>query len=167
MKPIHVAATIVRLFAICLAIYTITFFINTLIYFVSSEAPFVSVVSLLLAILLLVISIVLWKLPVSISRSIIGMSSHADDEQLQFTQGEFLSICIFALGLYFLYGLIGEGIYWYKFLNDPEFNEIQTRISLDQKASLWAFAFRSVFVLLLLTGNRLIVKAYKALRYGG
>ena len=167
MKPIHVAATVVRLFAICLVISSISYFINSVIFYVNSDIPLVSILSIAIPVVQLILSIVLWYFPVSISRKITGIPLKNDDEELSFKNDEFLSICIFVLGLYFLYGLIGQLTYWISFINDPVVSEPHTELTLDQKASLWAMLFKSIFVFLLLAGNRLIIKIYKALKYGG
>jgi len=163
MKPIHVAATIVRLFAICL----VTFLINSFMFFVSAEEPYISIFSIALPISLLIVSLMLWNFPVSISRKITGIPSHSDEIELSFKGDEFLSICMFSLGIYFLYGLVGEAIYWFKYLNGLTVWGVPEELSLDQTASLWAFSFRLVFAFLLLAGNQLIVKIYNSLRHGG
>jgi len=167
MKPIHVAATIVRLFAICLFVYTVTFFINSMLFFVNSDTPYISIISILVPIVLLVLSLALWNFPVSICRKITGIPLSMDEQDLSFKKDEFLSICIFVLGIYFLYDLIGSSVYWFHFLSDPLTQDSQIELSLDQKSSLWILVFKSVFVFLLLAGNRLIVKMYNALKYGG
>jgi len=167
MKPIHVAATIVRLFAIFLFVYLINFSVSSLSLIAQSEEYMVAIFELMAFLVMLAIILFLWFFPVSISRKLTGISSSADDQKLDFTKEEFLSICVFSTGIYFLYGLLGEGIYWFKFLNNPVFMEMQSELTVEQKANLWALYFRAIFVLLLLLGNRVIVKVYKALRYGG
>ena len=167
MQPIHVAGTVVRLFAICLFIYTVNLLINSMIFFVSGETDFLSIFSIAIPVALLILSVGLWNFPISISRKITGIPLKNDAQELSFKSDEFLSICIFVLGVYFLYDLFGDSIYWFKFLNDPLITDFQTELSLSQKASLWSLGFQFIFVFLLLTGNRLIVKIYKALRYGG
>lgn len=167
MKPIHVAATIVRLFAICIFVYAINLSVSTVMLIASSDSTLLNVSAAGIIVALTIVSIVLWNFPVSISRKLTGMPAQFDEDKLEFNQGEFLSICIFALGLYFSYGLVGEAIYWYIFLNDPMVIEMQSEIPADQRASLWAFGARAIFVLLLLIGNRIIVKAFNTLRHGG
>lgn len=167
MKPIHVAATIVRLFAICLMIYAVNAAIFAISLNAGNESPGLAILSLLLVFAIVIVACCLWLFPISISRKITGVSSNLDEKDFSFGGDEFATICFFTLGLYFLYGLIGEGIYWFKILNDPMFQKMQSELTLDQRASLWAFGFRAAFVFFLLIGNKYLLNIFNKLRLGG
>ena len=150
MKPIHVVGTIVRLFAVCLFIYVANLAIFTLSLGTGSDNPTLIMLSFLVILGVFIVSCCLWFFPISISRKLTGIAELKDDESFTINAAEFATICFFSLGLYFLYGVIGEGIYWVKILNDPMFQELQPNLSPDQKANLWALGIRSIFVVLLL-----------------
>lgn len=167
MKPIHVASTIVRLFSICLAIYSFTLFLNAWIFFVNTDVPVISIISVSFPVSLVIISVLLWHFPISISRKITGLPPHSDNQELSFNGDEFLSICLFSLGVYFFYGLIGEGVYWSNYFSGLSFEDGHEALSLDVKSSLWSLGVRFVFTTLLLAGNKQVVTIYKRLRHGG
>jgi len=167
MKPIHVVGTIVRIFAVCLFIYIANLAIFTLSLGTGSGNPTLIMLSFLVIFIVFVVSCCLWFFPISISRKLTGIAESKDNEDFNINGSEFATICFFSLGVYFLYGVIGEGIYWLKILNDPMFQELQPNLSPDQKASLWAFGLRSIFVVFLLFGNRALVKLFQYLRHAG
>lgn len=167
MRPIHVAATIVRLFAICLALYSFIMLLNSWMFAVASETPMLSLFSVAVPIAFLIISVVLWNFPVSISRKITGIPEAIDGEEVSFKHDEFLSICLFTLGVYFLYNIVGDSVYWISLLNNQEYSAYQERMGIDQIAALWSLLVKALFTLVLLLGNRTIVNLFNRLRYGG
>ena len=167
MKPIHVVATIVRLFAVCQIIYVANLAIFTISVGMGNESSQLILLSLLMTFAIVLVACFLWFFPISISRKLTGMPVSKDDEAFTISAIEFTTICFFTLGLYFLYGLIGEGVYWVKILNDPSVQEIQSELSPDQLASLWAFGFRATFATFLLFGNQVLVRLFRRLRYAG
>ena len=167
MKPIHVAATIVRLFSICLALYSCILILNSWMFYVGSEMAVFSFFSLVVPLAFFIISIVLWNFPVSISRKITGIPQKLDEEDLSFKGDEFLSICLFSLGLYFLYDVIGDTVYWMSYINNYEYDGVQEAIRIELKVALWSLAAKSLFTFGLIFGNRQIVKLFNKLRYGG
>ena len=167
MKPIHVVATIVRLFAVCLIIYVANLATFTVSLGAGNESSKFMLLSFLLIFAIAIVACFLWFFPMSISRKLTGMPVSKDDENFTISGVEFTTVCFFTLGLYFLYGLIGEGVYWVKILNDPMVQEMQSELSSNQRASLWAFGFRAIFAIFLLLGNQVLVRFFRRLRYAG
>ena len=167
MKPIHVVGTIVRLFAVCLVIYLANLAIFTISLVGSNESSKLMMFSFLLIFVIFIVACFMWFFPISISRKLTGITENRDEESFTISEVEFAKICFFTLGLYFLYGLIGEGVYWVKILNNPMFQEFQSELSPDQQASLWAYGFRFIFTVFLLLGSQLLVRLFKRLRYAG
>ena len=167
MKPIHVVGTIVRLFAVCLVIYLANLAIFTISLGAVNESTNLMMFSLLLIFAIFIVACFMWFFPISISRKLTGIPVSKDDENFTISEIEFAAVCFFTLGLYFLYGLIGEGVYWVKILNDPMFQEVQSELSPDQRATLWAFGFRGIFTVFLLFGNQVLIKFFRRLRHAG
>ena len=165
MKPIHVAATIVRLFSICLALYSSILILNSWMFYIGSDMPIFSLFNMAVPAAFLIIAVILWNFPISISRKITGLPQKLDEEDFSFKSNEFLSICLFSLGVYFLYSIVGEAVYWINFVK--EYEGVQEGLRIEQKAGIWSLAAKSLFTFVLLIGNRQIVKLFNKLRYGG
>jgi len=74
---------------------------------------------------------------------------------------------LFSLGIYFLYGLVGEGVYWLNYYSGVSIKDTHEVMNLDVKSSLWSSVVRLVFTTLLLVGNKQILNIYRGLRHGG
>jgi hypothetical protein len=167
MKASHILAVIIRLFSIALFIYAVNSipFIFSMNQYQDSLVPLV--LSLIVIVLVLFVAVFLWKFPLSIARKITEIPGETDTLPSSMSSEEFASICFFTLGLYLLYRVTGELVYWVKFLNDPLVQQMQGEIPADQMASLWALGIRTALVVVLLFGNKNIVQFLKWLRKAG
>ncbi|MEM7358950.1 MAG: hypothetical protein AAF431_07630 [Pseudomonadota bacterium] len=167
MKPIHVAATVVRLFAISLFVYILGM-LQFVVSFTQHEDPFAPILtSLIILFGVFVVALCLWNFPLSVAKKVTNILEEGDDQSSSMNADEFASICFFTLGLYLLYGLVGEFVYWVRFLNDPLVLELQQELPVDQIANLWALGFRTVLVVFLLVGNQTLGKFARWLRRAG
>ncbi len=76
-------------------------------------------------------------------------------------------MCMFALGIYFLYDIVGDSIYWLNYINGQRFADVPQAANYELKAGLWSLAAKAAFTGFLLAGNKRIVKLYFRLRHGG
>lgn len=168
MKPIHVAATIVKLFAIYIIFYLIVSSFSLVPYITSNQeqlgaSPLI-IITLILA--MLFVAIFAWFFPISITKKLIGNIDN-DETELSFSSNEFAAICIFAVAIYLLANLLGETVYWINLLSDPSYREMafdQNNLGGDTTARLWSYTVRLTFTLYLLLGNKQVVKLFRKLR---
>lgn len=168
MKPIHIAATFVKLFAIYIIFYLIVSGFSLVPYITSNQeqlgaSPLI-IITLILA--MLFVAIFAWFFPISITKKLIGNIDN-DETELSFSSNEFAEICIFAVALYLLAGLLGETVYWFNLLSDSSYREMafdQNNHGITTKADLWSYSARLIFTLYLIIGNKQVVRLFRKLR---
>jgi hypothetical protein len=120
-----------------------------------------------ITLIILLIAILLWNFPTFIASKIIPKPS-SSNTTTEWNKEELLSTGIIALGLYFLFYVVSDAIYWFyiwKFSMSFEGSPIELNIS--QLASIYATIGEFFVVVILLFGSKGITNIIMKLRYAG
>ena len=167
MKLEHVLALVVRLFAIAIAIQALKTAMNLVVFLKSSESSFTSAAYIGTAISLVLLSIILWKFPVLIARKIANFPPIDEAEINSVDSEKLLQTGLIILGVYFLYYVISDLIYWSYFwvtsMRDPS---TAVELTLEHKSSIATTFIELAVALVLIFGTKRVVQIIQRLRYG-
>jgi hypothetical protein len=168
MKPEQILAVAVRLFAIALGIYLLHMLKAYPKILAGKEFDFAAFTYLITMICLGVVAILLWKFPVVVAKGIGGFTLQPQKQVTTLKYEELLQIGFIVLGLYLLFNVISDLSYWLLVVlltaRDPAQN---FTLLPGDKALIVATFIELAFVLVLLLGNKNLVKIFRRLRYGG
>ena len=163
----QIVALAIRLFSIILAIYAIRNGLSLVPLYYDQELHVTSYLYATLMVFLLFVAIGLWHFPLTITRKLVTFQepgktdiSTANSEQIQ-------AAALTVLGLYFLFSVISDLVYWGTLLFITQRNpELNLEISLEQKGLIVATFVELLFSLFLLLGSNQIVEMIRRFRYG-
>jgi len=167
MKLEHIVALAVRLFAVVLAIYALRNGISLAPYFHEQGWEGPSYLYAGFMVVLLCLSIVLWKFPLTISRGIVTFREPGERGADSASAEEIQVIGFTILGLYFLFYVLSDIIYWgFIWFVSQRNLEYPVEITLEQKGAIASTAIELIFVIVLLFGAKGIVGILHKFRYG-
>ena len=167
MKLEHILVLVVRLFAIAIAIQALKTMVNLVVFLKTSDSSFTSTAYIGTVVSLILLSIVLWKFPILIARKIANFPPVDENEVNSIDSEKLLQTGLIILGVYFLYYVISDLIYWSYFwitsMRDPD---IAIELTLEHKSSIATTFIELAVALVLIFGTKMIVKIIQRLRYG-
>jgi hypothetical protein len=116
---------------------------------------------------LLLLSVGLWMFPLTIARGLVAFRDPGDVEVKSANADQIQTIAFSVLGLYLLYHVLSDIVYWgFILFISLRNNAIPIEISIEQIGLMLATAVELIFVLFLLLGARRIVTLLRKFRYG-
>ena len=167
MKLEHIVALAVRLFAIALAVYALRNGISLVPYFHDQEWQIASYAYAALVACFLLLAIYLWYFPLTVSRRLVAFREPGEADIGSATSDELQIIGFTILGIYLLFYVLSDVIYWgFIWFISNRNQGVPIELSLEQVASMLSTAIELVFVLFLILGAKGIVRLIRKLRYG-
>ena len=113
MKPEHIVAVAVRLFAIGLTVYAVSNTLGTApIYFVGGFESSVFLLVIVVTLLTLVTAFLLWRFPLWIASRLFRYDDSESRPSTSITGDELQTVGFTVLGIYFLFKAVIAGVYW-------------------------------------------------------
>jgi hypothetical protein len=113
VKPEHVVAIVLRLFAIALTLYTVSSFVGSAWFFVASDSNTgASVLVVVFTVLMLAAAFTLWRFPLWIASRLVRFDDSINRTSSSISVGELQTIAFTVLGIYLLFRAVKAGIYW-------------------------------------------------------
>ena len=167
MKPEHLVALGVRLFALGLAIFTLENAIRIFAFFKTGQFNFGEIAYTGTMISLALLSLLLWKFPLVVARSIAEFPSLNENELNDIKSDRLLHVGLIILGIYLLFNIFSDLIYWgiFSFSSQRDYSS-EVVLTLEQKSLLLTTMIEFVLVLFLILGSNKIISIIKKLRYG-
>ena len=152
-------AVILRVFAIGLGVFVFRYGTNTIPYMISIGFDESAYLSSLFLVGTALSAIAIWILALPLAKILLPIDT---DQKLEtkVTVDELLGTGIVLVGIYLLFYVISDTVYWIIVVNGSEYLE------LDTKARIVATGFEAAFVIVLLLGGRHIVNLIRRMRYG-
>lgn len=167
MKLEHIVGLAVRLFSIALAIYALRNGITLVPYFQEQDWQLASYSYLALMACLLLIALYLWFFPLTIAKRLVSFKEPGQADVGSATAEEVEVIGFTILGLYLLFNVLSDLVYWGSiwFISSRN-RDIPIELSLDQVSLMVATGVELIFVLFLLLGSKGISRLLRRFRYG-
>ncbi|MES9971576.1 MAG: hypothetical protein ABW092_16205 [Candidatus Thiodiazotropha sp.] len=167
MSKEEITAIAVRLFAIALAIYGLNNLPGMIAYFDQEQIQGAVYAFTGIIVLILIIALLLWYFPVFIAAKIIPKSSQSNTAT-QWNREELLSTGIIIIGIYFLFYVVSDIIYWfYIWKYSISFEGTPIEMNTHQLASIFATVGELFIVIMILFGSKGIANFITKLRYAG
>ena len=167
MKLEHIVALAVRLFSIAIAIYAIRYLSISLPYVFNDDLEESTYILVILMFLLILLSIFLWKFPLLISRGITNFQEIKGTELHEVNGEQIQSVGLALLGVYFLYGVISDAVYWfYVVFITQRYPSSELVITLEHKALMLATVVEFLVAIYLLLGHKRISRLLHEFKYG-
>jgi hypothetical protein len=113
VKPEHIVAVVLRLFAIVLTIYTVNSFVGSAwFYFASGATTGVSVLLVVVTLVMLATAVLLWRFPLWIASRLIGFDSSVSRASISIPADELQTVAFTVVGIYLLFKAVVSGVYW-------------------------------------------------------
>jgi hypothetical protein len=142
VKPEHVVAIALRLFAIALILYTVSSFIGSAWFvFGSGSNSGASVLVVIVTVLMLAAAFLLWRFPLWIASRLVRFDDSINRTSSSISVSELQTVAFTVLGIYLLLKGVTAGIYWV-FL----FNALR---EYDIDAHQWASVLMTIAEILL------------------
>ena len=166
MKLEHIVALAVRLFALMLAFFSITNIAKLLPLVHKDGWETISPYYFAIMASFILVAIFLWNFPMTVSKGLVKFKGPAENdvEKANIEQIEIVAVTI--LGLYLLYFVISDMVYWGIVIFVSATSRIPIEISVDQKGQIIATIIETIFVLFLLLGSKRVVALLHRMRYG-
>jgi len=114
VKPEHVVAVALRLFAIVLIVYTLNSFVGSAwFYFASGASVGVAVLLVVVTVLLLVAAFFLWRFPLWIASRLVKFDDSVNITSTSIAINDLQIVAFTVLGIYFLFKAVISGVYWF------------------------------------------------------
>ncbi len=167
MKLEHIVALAVRLFAIAVAIYALRTGISLVPYFYEQEWVGASYTYAGLMLTLLLVSVGLWMFPLTIARGLVAFREPGEVDVKSASADQIQTIAYSVLGLYLLYHVLSDIVYWgFTLFITLRNSAIPIELSIEQIGLMIATVVELLFVLFLLLGARGMVTLLRRFRYG-
>ncbi len=165
MKLEHIVGLAVRLFSIALAVYILRDAISLVPYFREQGWNSVSYSYLALMISLLFLSVYLWYFPLAVSKRLVTFREAEGPKASSVTAEEVQTIGFTILGMYFLFNVLSDVVYWLTvwFLSSRN-HGIPMNSPWDQIPSIVTTGIEFVFALGLLFGASGLTKFIRKIR---
>ena len=135
MKPEHVVALAVRLFAVAIALYAIRDGVSYFAMFQQRELQSASFWFGGLVAFLLILAILLWKFPLTIAKGLVNFGEPKEGDITSTTAQQVQVIGFTILGIYLLFFVVSDIFYWLVIWFVSQRNHILPELSLDQIVS--------------------------------
>ena len=113
MKPEHVVAIALRLFAIALLLYTLSSFIGSAwVFFASGSNDGATVLMIIVTVLMLAGTLFLWRFSLWIASKLVRFDKSIDKISTSISVDELQTMAFTVLGIYLLLKGVTAGIYW-------------------------------------------------------
>jgi hypothetical protein len=113
VKPEHIVAVVLRLFAIVLTIYTVNSFVGSAwFYFASGATTGVSVLLVVVTLVMLATAFLLWRFPLWIASRLVGFDSSVSRASISIPADELQTVAFTVVGIYLLFKAVVSGVYW-------------------------------------------------------
>ncbi|VAX09329.1 hypothetical protein MNBD_GAMMA26-2558 [hydrothermal vent metagenome] len=167
MNRKEVVAIAVRLFSIALAIYGLNNLPGMVMYFDREEFQNAAYVFTGVSSLTFIVAILLWFFPYTVASKILP-NENPEKQAYSWNREEALTCGFIILGVYFLYYVISDAIYWLYISNySLSFEDLPVELNADQLARIYATIVEFVITILLIFGSRGIANIILKLRYTG
>ena len=168
MKLEYLVAVAVRLFSIALLIYVLRNFVNVISIVTDTNLGILPIAYLGTFVAIILIAILLWNFPLIIAHKITGFPSMEESNIETPEFEELLSIGLILLGLYLLFYVISDLLYWgIAWLALQRDTSSDLSFNFDQKIAISITFIELVFAAYLILGNRTITKLIRGIRYAG
>ncbi|MCP3671162.1 MAG: hypothetical protein GY814_12160, partial [Gammaproteobacteria bacterium] len=158
MKLEHIVALAIRLFAIVLAIYAIRNGVSLVPHFAEQGWKVAAPIHAGIMVSLVVLAIALWWFPLTVAKGLVNFKEGANQDVCKVEPKVLEAAAYTVLGLYLLFGVLSDVIYWLFILLVTNRNpQMMIEITLEQKAAMVTTAVEFVFVLFLLLGSKRMV----------
>jgi len=167
MKPEHLVALGVRLFALGLAIFTLNNSIRIFAFFKIGQFNIGEIAYTGTMVSLAMLSLLLWKFPLVVARSITDFPKLNENELNDIKSDRLLHVGLIILGIYLLFNVFSDLVYWgiFWFSTQRDYSS-EVVLTLEQKSSIFITLIQLVFVLFLILGSNKVITIAKKLRYG-
>jgi hypothetical protein len=155
----------VRLFAIALAIYSLKSMPGMYIYFDSENYKSAAFMFAGLLVFVMLIAIFLWKFPLTVASNIIPNIEN-EERDTSWNEKELLTVGLILMGIYFLYYVISDVVYWLYIWNySQSYSGVEIELNSEQKGSIVATCVELALSILLIFGAKGISNVIWHLRY--
>ena len=128
MKPEHVVAIALRLFAIALTLYTVSSFVGSAwSVFASASNIGASVLVVVVTVLMLAAAFLLWRFPLWLASRLVRFDDSMNRTSSSISVDELQTIAFTVLGIYLLLKAVTAGIYWVFWFNAVRGYDIDPR----------------------------------------
>ncbi|WP_316365616.1 hypothetical protein [Candidatus Thiodiazotropha sp. CDECU1] len=163
----EIVAIAVRLFSVALAIYGLKNLPGMVAYFNQEEMQGAVYAFTGITVLIFVIALLLWHFPLSVAKKIIP-KNNSTIKATEWNSNELLICGLIILGVYFLFYVVSDAIYWfYVWKYSISFEGSRIELNIDQVASIYATIGEFVVVIILLLGSSGIANLIMKLRHAG
>jgi hypothetical protein len=167
MDKKEVVAVGVRLFAIALVIYSFRTLPDVVIYSVGERYQTAAYMIIGLLVFVVILATILWKFPLTVAGSIIPKTPDSESKA-SWDPRDLLTVGLILLGVYFLYLVISDSIYWFfVWQSRQSMGGIGTEMTVAQKASMVATVVELLVAVWLIMGARGICNVIWHLRNAG
>ena len=164
MKPEHIIAVLVRLFAIALILVVVRDMIAAL--WVVDDSVYLRKYAYIFLFggAVIFISIILLKFPLSVAKRIYPFRLE-DEPKHSLNSDDFYHLGFILLGVYLLFYVLSDGVFWIAFtLYSGEEKLYSPLVSLENKASMITTVVELFIALFLILGAKGITNTIKAIR---
>lgn len=162
MNRKEVVAVAVRLFSIVLFLYGLKYFLQSItVFFEQGDLEIAAYVYTGFSILIALIALLFWLFPYTIA-SVVLPKKPLKTGAVNWNCGNVLSCSFIILGMYFLYYVITDAVYWFYVINYSNNFGIAMELTSDNRASIFSTVIEFVMSVFLILGSsgiaRLILK---------
>jgi hypothetical protein len=128
VKPEHVVAIALRLFAIALTLYTVSSFVGSAwVFLASGSNNGASVLVVVVTVLMLAVAFLLWRFPLWIASKLVRFNDSINKISSSISVDELQTMAFTVLGIYLLLKGLTAGIYWVFLFNALRGYDIDAR----------------------------------------
>jgi hypothetical protein len=164
VKPEHVVAIALRLFAIALTLYTVSSFVESAwFFFAGGSNSGASVLVVVVTVLMLAAAFLLWRFPLWIASRLVRFDDSINRTSSSISRDELQTIAFTVLGIYLLSKAVTAGIYWVFLFNALRGYDIDAR----QWASMLMTIAEILLACFLVFGAKGLTVLISKVRQGG